>query len=107
MHLKNGKVYPITGPEGEGVGVYPYSFVNSALKGSGWSVPRPGRFTLGKDPVLIVQEAGWARGPVWTGAENLAPTGMVNAPRKLNIVIFTFTLRYSVFRCVMLLLISI
>jgi hypothetical protein len=25
------------------------------------------------DPVPIVQEAGWAPGPVWTGAENLAP----------------------------------
>ena len=25
-----------------------------------------------KDPVPIVQEAGWAPGPVWTGAENLA-----------------------------------
>ena len=23
----------------------------------------------------IVQEAGWASGPVWTGAENLAPPG--------------------------------
>ena len=23
----------------------------------------------------IVQEAGWAPGPVWTGAENLAPPG--------------------------------
>jgi hypothetical protein len=32
-------------------------------------------FTLGKDPVPIVQESGWAPGPVWTGAENLAPTG--------------------------------
>ena len=31
-------------------------------------------FTLGKDPVPIVQEAEWAPGPVWTGAENLAPT---------------------------------
>jgi hypothetical protein len=30
--------------------------------------------TLGKDPVSIVQEAGWAPGPVWTGAENLTPT---------------------------------
>ena len=29
----------------------------------------------GKDPVPIVQEAGWASGPVWTGAENLAPLG--------------------------------
>jgi len=41
----------------------------------GWGVsvtPRP-LFTPGKDPVPIVQEAGWAPGPVWTGAENLAP----------------------------------
>jgi len=30
----------------------------------------------GSDPVPIVQEAGWASGPVWTGAENLAPTGI-------------------------------
>jgi hypothetical protein len=26
------------------------------------------------DSVPIVQEVGWAPGPVWTGAENLAPT---------------------------------
>ena len=26
-----------------------------------------------EDSVPIVQEAGWAPGPVWTGAENLAP----------------------------------
>jgi len=32
-------------------------------------------FTPEKDPVPVVQEAGWAPGPVWTGAENLAPTG--------------------------------
>jgi hypothetical protein len=37
--------------------------------------PRP-HYTPGKDPVPIVQEAGWAPGPVWTGAENLAPTGI-------------------------------
>jgi hypothetical protein len=36
-------------------------------------MPRP-LFTSGKDPVPIVQKAGWAPGPVWTGAENLAPT---------------------------------
>jgi len=43
----------------------------------GWGVsvtPRP-LFTPGKDPVPIVQEAGWALGPVWTGVENLAPPG--------------------------------
>ena len=26
-----------------------------------------------KDPVPIVQEAGWATGPVWAGEENLVP----------------------------------
>ena len=44
----------------------------------GWGVsvtPRP-LFTPGKEPVPIVQEAGWAPGPVWTGAENLVPTGI-------------------------------
>ena len=46
----------------------------SALDGGGWSAPRPGRFTPGKDPVPTVHEAGWAPGPVWTGAENLVPT---------------------------------
>ena len=49
----------------------------------GWGVsvmPRP-PFTLGKDPVPIVQEAGWAPGLVWTGAENLAPTGIRSPDR--------------------------
>ena len=32
--------------------------------------------TPGKDPVPIVQGAGWAPGPVWTGAENIVPTGI-------------------------------
>jgi hypothetical protein len=29
----------------------------------------------------IVQEAGWALGPVWTGAENLAPTRIRSTDR--------------------------
>jgi hypothetical protein len=33
-------------------------------------------FTPGKEPVPIVQEAGWAPRPVWTSAENLTPTGI-------------------------------
>jgi hypothetical protein len=47
-----------------------------------WSAntPRP-QFTPGKDPVPIVQEAGWAPEPVWTGAENLAPTGIRSPDR--------------------------
>ena len=35
----------------------------------------------GKEPVPTVQEAGWAPGPVWTGAENLAPTGIRSPDR--------------------------
>ena len=38
-------------------------------------MPRPGRFTTGKDPVLIVQEAKKAPGPFWEVPENLAPPG--------------------------------
>jgi hypothetical protein len=38
-----------------------------------WSASRPGRFTPGKDPVPIAQEAGWAPELVWIGAENLTP----------------------------------
>jgi hypothetical protein len=37
--------------------------------------------TPGKDPVPIVQEAGWDPGPVWTGAENLALTGIRSPDR--------------------------
>ena len=44
-------------------------------------MPRPGRFTPGKDPVPIVKEAGWTPEPVWTGVENLAPTGIRSPDR--------------------------
>jgi hypothetical protein len=36
----------------------------------------PAAFTPGKDPVPILQEVGWAPGPVWIGVENLTPTGI-------------------------------
>ena len=52
-----------------------------ALDGGGWSTPRPGSFAPRKDPVRIAQEAGWAPGPVWTGAENLAHTGIRSPDR--------------------------
>jgi hypothetical protein len=41
----------------------------------------PDRFTPGNDPVPIVQEAEWASGQVWTGMENLAPTGFRSPDR--------------------------
>ena len=36
-----------------------------------WSAARSGRtLPSGKDPVPILQEAGWAPGPVWTGGKS-------------------------------------
>jgi hypothetical protein len=68
-----GEVHPITdnaGTEG-GIEVQLYSFFNPGARWSGWSTPRPGRLTPGKDPVRIVQKAGRVPGPLWTGRENL------------------------------------
>jgi len=45
--------------------------MTAALEGGEWSAARPGRtLPLGKDPVSILQEAGWASGPVWTGGKS-------------------------------------
>jgi hypothetical protein len=41
----------------------------------------PAALPPGKDPVPIVQEAGWAPGPVWTDAEILAPIGIRSPDR--------------------------
>ena len=45
----------------------------SVLDWDGWSAPLSVRFRPGNIPLPLVQEAGWAPGPVWTGAKNLAP----------------------------------
>ena len=44
----------------------------------GWVVSATPRslYPREKDPVPTVQEAGWAPEPVWTGADNLDPTGI-------------------------------
>jgi hypothetical protein len=74
LNVNNKVMVPHNRPEGpEGIEVKSYSFLTSALEGSGWSAPRPGRFTPWKDRVPIVKEAGCAPGPVWTCAKNLAP----------------------------------
>ena len=45
--------------------------MTAALEGGEWSAARTGR-TLppGKEPVPIVQEAGWAARPVWKGGKS-------------------------------------
>ena len=55
--------------------------LTSSLDGIGLSTPRPGRLTPGKEPLPIIQDAGWAPGLVWTGAENLALTGVRSPDR--------------------------
>ena len=50
-------------------------------RGLGVSVTPWPLFTPRKDPVPTVREARWAPGPVWTGAENLAPTGIRSSDR--------------------------
>ena len=48
--------------------------MTTALEGGEGSASLPGRsLPPGKDPVPIVQKAGWAPGPVLTRAENFAP----------------------------------
>ena len=46
-------------------------------------------FTPGKEPVPIVQKTGRAPGPVWTGAENLAPSGF--HPRGIQPIVSRYT----------------
>ena len=70
-----GKVHPKTDHKGtEGEQRYSFTLsLTSALDGVGGQRHAPAASPR-KDPVLLVQEAGWAPGLVWTGAENLAPT---------------------------------
>jgi hypothetical protein len=65
--------------------------MTTALEAGEGSASRPDRsLPPGKDPVPIVQEAGWAPGPVWTNAENLAPpTGL--DPRTVQPVASRYT----------------
>ena len=70
--------------------MYSYTLsLTSVLHLGEWSTPHPGRFTPGKEPVLIVLEAGWAPGPIWTGTENLAQPEM--EPRTFHSVASRYT----------------
>jgi hypothetical protein len=55
--------------------------IDLSARRCGWSAPRPGRFSPGKDPVPIVQKAGLVPRPVWTCARNLTPTGVRSLDR--------------------------
>jgi len=56
----------------------------TALEGGECQYHAPAALYLREEPVPIVQEAGWASGPVWTGAKNLAPTEIRSPDRPAN-----------------------
>jgi len=58
----------------------------------------PAAIYPGKDPVPIVQEAGWTTGPVWTGEENFAPTG-IRSPDRPTCSQSLYRLRYPAHVC--------
>ena len=62
--------------------------MTTALEGVRGQRHAPAALYPEKDPVPIVQEAGWAPGPVWA-AENLAPPGC--DPRTVQPVVSRYT----------------
>ena len=80
--------------------------MTTALERGEGSASRPGRsLPAGKDPVPIVQEAGWAPGPVWTGVENLASTAILFIQQFIEIYIYIYIEIYgnrSRKRCILL-----
>ena len=46
------------------------------VDGGGWSVPCPSHATPERKTLYPLQEVGWAIGLIWTGADNLVPTGI-------------------------------
>ena len=66
----------------------------TALEVGEGSASHPGSFAPGKDPVPIVQEAGWVPEPVWMGAENLALTG-IRTPERSARSQSLYRLRYQ------------
>jgi hypothetical protein len=85
LQMKEGRFHPCYRPRRPlgRVQVYLYSVFYLGTR-MGWGVsvtPRP-LSTPGKNPVPILQAAGWAPGPFWTGTENLAPTGIRSPDRR-------------------------
>jgi hypothetical protein len=50
-----------------------YLYTSLAQKGGIWSTQHPNRFTPGRDPVLTVQEFGWASDLFWRVQKILPP----------------------------------
>jgi hypothetical protein len=65
--------------------------LTAVIDGGGWPRPRPGRFTSFLDTRYP------PGGPVWTGAESLAPTGIRSPDRPVRIKQKKVLKKYGVF----------
>lgn len=77
QYVKVRKVHPGTGNEGLN-GKFGYNSnlsLISALEGVGGQHHTPAALARKRDRVHILQQVRWASGPVWTGEEDVAPTG--------------------------------
>ena len=86
LAVAKGKGHPIRGNEGpEGEQRYSSTLsLTLTLDGFQWLPPRPDHFTPGTDLVpIIYKRLGWE--PVWTGAENLALTGIRSPDRTAEV----------------------
>ena len=76
-------IYPVTGPvvaQRVGRGIALLFHDRGTRRGLVVSSTRRPQITPGKYPVPILQEAGWAPGPVWTGGKS-RPTGIQSPDR--------------------------
>jgi hypothetical protein len=76
--VAKGKLHPRTGhedPEWEERHISTFS-LTSALDGVSGKRHVPTALPSGKDPLPIVQEAGWTLWAFWLGADNLGFTGI-------------------------------
>ena len=53
----------------------------------------PPLYSQEREPVPIAQEAGWDPGPIWTGADNLAPTGIRSPDRPVETLYLALQIR--------------
>ena len=65
--------------------------MTTALEDGEWSAARPGR-TLGpgKDPLPVLQEAGWAPGQIWKGGKSRPHRDLIlDCPARSSVAIPT------------------
>ena len=77
-----GKVIPLQAYVAQRVGRGIALLFHDRSTRRGWvasSTPRP-HFTPAKDPVPILQQAGWAPGPVWTGEKSRPHRDSISDP---------------------------